>query len=83
MIRPDWTPPAIPDRFDQLCAFEYPDGEIVLDFVSHERRDFASEEIEVEISWPWVTGATPSPRDWDAIGFYFLSAKPCPYRKTK
>jgi len=64
----------VPEGFDQPCAFRYPDGETILDFVSHERRDFASEIMDIEIEWPWMEGYKPTEQDWLNIGFLPLQA---------
>lgn len=74
-LREDWTPPAVPPGFDQLCAFENDDGSVDLDFVNHERRDFASETGDVDVQWPWVDGYRPTPADWGAAGFCFITSR--------
>jgi hypothetical protein len=74
MPPPTYEIPPVPEGFDQHCAFRYPDGEIVLDFVNHERRDFASESIDVEILWPWKDGYVPTQSDWESLGFLTLQA---------
>ena len=69
-----YTLSAVPQGFDQHCAFRYPDGQVVLDYVNHERCDFASETMKVDIPWPWIDGFIPSDCDWEAIGFFMLRA---------
>ena len=71
-ISTDWRSPEIPRGFDQLCAFHYADGDIVLDFASSVRKDFASETMEVNLVWPWKDGFEPSNDDWEALGFLAL-----------
>ena len=64
--------PVVPEGFDQPCAIYYPDGDIELDFVNHERRDFASESIEIKVQWPWIASYKPTESDWMNLGFHIL-----------
>lgn len=67
-----YTPPVVPAGYDQPAAFLYADGEWALDFVNHERCDFASENMDVDIPWPWPDNYRPTDADWEALGFFTL-----------
>jgi hypothetical protein len=74
MLKTDYTLPYIPAGFDQACAFYYSSSDCVLDFVNHNRRDFASETSDVDIEWPFIEGFIPRDNDWIQIGFFPLHA---------
>lgn len=67
-LKSNWVKPVIPDGYDQICVFTYPDGEAVLDFVNHETASFASEEFDVKLDWPWQDGYSPADKDWSSLG---------------
>ncbi len=66
--------PEPPGRFDQPCVIRFRDGRVEFDFLSAERRDFASETIDIlpRFEWPFVAGFTPCRQDWEGIGFACL-----------
>jgi hypothetical protein len=68
MLKPGYEVPEAPGRFDQPCAFRFPDGHWVLDFISHERRDYATESMNVFVEWPWLEGHEPVDADWRDMG---------------
>jgi hypothetical protein len=72
-LKPDYTPPDIPEGFDQLSAMYHPDGDVIIDFINHEKRDFAyADESGIDFEWPWVDDFKPQPEDWKAIDFHPL-----------
>lgn len=74
MLKNGYKTPELMSGYDQLSAFFYEDGSIALDFVNHTRRDFASEEHEIELDWPWEDGYKPTAKDWESIGFAVITA---------
>lgn len=73
-VKPGFSMPVVPDGFDEVCAFRYTDGEWVLDFVNHDRCDFASETMDIDLDWPWVEGFKPIEPDWQSLGIFTLYA---------
>ena len=67
-VKPGFNLPTVPNGFDQVCAFAYQDGDWEIDFINHERCDFASETMDVNIEWPWVDGFERREAGWQAIG---------------
>ena len=73
-LKKDYKAPVVPKGFAQLCAFHYTDGDVMLDFISHDRKDFATESMEVNIEWPWIDGYKAKEEAWESIGFCPLYA---------
>lgn len=75
-LKANWVKPELPSGSDEIAACYYgkedvsiPDYE--LDFFNTVTRVYASETIDVDITYPWESDFDPTPEDWKSIGIEF------------
>ncbi|UCL90187.1 hypothetical protein [Pseudomonas sp. HS-18] len=78
-LLPGWRRPEPPEGYRHMVALGYlagADGSRryvwEIDYLDVTTGVFASEEVELNVTWPWVGGFSPSAADWDAIGIPHL-----------
>ena len=62
-----WRPPRAPLGYDTLVACQSVDG-WELDFLNERTEEFASENMALNLVWPWPIGFVPQVSDWKRLG---------------
>lgn len=74
-LKAGWVKPEMLSGYDTLAACYYGKNATPyayeLEYFNSETVIYASETIDIDISYPWENDFEPTPQDWKSIGFEF------------